>query len=122
MNRQIAGKRLTYDALQKMKYLDQVICETLRRWPPLPQTDRVCSKDYIINCSGNVQLKIDKGACVLFQIYGIHNDPKYFPNPDQFDPDRFSDENRGNIVPGTFLAFGSGPRSCIGKANGIWDD
>lgn len=112
MNRQISPQRLSYDAIQKMKYLDQVVSETLRKWPPLPQTDRVCIKDYVIN-NGCSQLRIDKGGCVLIQIYCIHNDPKYFPDPDRFDPERFSDENKGNITPGTYLAFGSGPRNCI---------
>lgn len=42
-------------------------------------------------------------------------DPEYFPNPDEFDPDRFSEPNKANIKTGTFLAFGNGPRQCIGK-------
>jgi cytochrome P450 family 9 len=41
-------------------------------------------------------------------------DPKYFPNPEKFDPYRFSDENKGNIQSGTFLPFGIGPRICLG--------
>lgn len=48
-------------------------------------------------------------------IYSISNDPKYFPNPDVFDPERFSDENKHKITPGTYLPFGIGPRNCIGE-------
>lgn len=46
---------------------------------------------------------------------GFHYDPNYFPNPDKFDPERFSDENKSSIVPGTYLPFGNGPRNCIGN-------
>lgn len=42
-------------------------------------------------------------------------DPNYFPDPEKFDPDRFSPENKGNIVSGTYLPFGQGPRVCLGK-------
>lgn len=46
---------------------------------------------------------------------GIQMDPEYYPNPDKFDPDRFSDENKSAVDPYTFLPFGIGPRNCIGN-------
>lgn len=51
---------------------------------------------------------------VLVPVYGVHRDPRYYPNPDKFDPERFSDENKGNIEPLSYFPFGSGPRNCIG--------
>jgi cytochrome P450 family 9 len=42
-------------------------------------------------------------------------DPKYYPNPEVFDPERFSEKNKHNIKPFTFSPFGVGPRACIGK-------
>lgn len=113
-NRRLGGNRITYDVLQKMKYLDQVISEVLRKWPVAPQIDRVCVKDYIFNYE-KYNFKIEKGSCVSFSLYGIQNDPKYFPEPDVFDPERFSDENKHNIVSGTYVPFGVGPRNCIGS-------
>lgn len=52
---------------------------------------------------------------MLIPCLGLHRDAKYFPNPDLFDPERFSDENKTKIVDGTFIPFGSGPRNCIGE-------
>lgn len=112
----LGGKRLTYEALQKMKYLDQVICETLRKWPPGVQSDRVCVKDYMYDDGGKYQFKVEKGTTILFPTYGIHHDPRFFKDPEKFDPERFSDENKDDIVPGCYIPFGVGPRNCIGKA------
>lgn len=109
------GQPIDYDSLQKMKYLDQVVSETLRKWPVLPMTDRYCVKDYVYD-DGETKVNIEKGAGVNVPIYAFHHDPKYFPNPHSFDPDRFSDENKKNIVSGTYMPFGIGPRSCIGNA------
>lgn len=108
------GQPIDYDSLQKMKYLDQVVSETLRKWPVLPMTDRYCVKDYVYD-DGETKVNIEKGAGVNVPIYAFHHDPKYFPNPHSFDPDRFSDENKNSIVSGTYMPFGIGPRSCIGN-------
>lgn len=109
MNEQLDGKRISYEAIQKMQYLDQVICETLRKWPPAIQFDRICVKDYVYD-DGNLKFKIDKGSDMVVSVLGVQRDPKYFPNPDKFDPERFSEGNKHNIVPNTFLPFGIGPR------------
>lgn len=101
------GKRITYDILQKMKYMDQVMCESLRKWPPAVRTDRVCSKNYVYD-DGKLKFMVEKGKVIFIPLYGLHHDPKYFPEPDKFDPERFSDENKGNIVPGSFIPFGYG--------------
>ncbi|KAG5895436.1 hypothetical protein JTB14_037595 [Gonioctena quinquepunctata] len=51
----------------------------------------------------------------MIPILGFHRDPKYFPDPELFDPERFSDENKGNIDPNVYIPFGLGPRNCIGS-------
>lgn len=58
---------------------------------------------------------IEKGTPVYFSILGLHRDPKYFPDPNKFDPERFSAANKNNIVAGVYMPFGDGPRNCIGK-------
>jgi len=47
-------------------------------------------------------------------MYSIHNDPKYYPNPKTFDPQRFNAEEKSKRPSGTFFPFGEGPRQCIG--------
>lgn len=110
------GNRLTYDALQKMKYMDACISETLRYWPPAAITDRICVKDYDYD-DGQANFKIEKGTYFLISIYGLHHDEKFWPNPDVFDPERFSDENKHTINAGAYVPFGLGPRNCIGTVS-----
>lgn len=58
-----------------------------------------------------------KGDLILIPVIGIHLDPKYFADPDKFDPERFNDNNKRNILPYSYIPFGVGPRNCIGKTN-----
>lgn len=112
VEKMLAGKPLSYDVLQKMRYIDMVVSETLRHWPPAPVTDRVCVKDYEYN-DGDTKFTFEKGIAFWIPIYAFHHDEKYFPNPSKFQPERFSDENKDSILPGTYLPFGIGPRNCI---------
>ena len=51
---------------------------------------------------------------IRIPVYAIHHDQSYFPDPDQFIPERFMPENSYRINPYTFLPFGKGPRNCVG--------
>lgn len=77
-------------------------------------TDRLCVKEYDLKYDNRV-LKFIPNTNFLIPIWSLHHDPKYFPNPDKFDPERFSDENKASIDPDTYLPFGVGPRNCIGS-------
>uniref|UniRef100_A0AAG5DMS8 Cytochrome P450 n=1 Tax=Anopheles atroparvus TaxID=41427 RepID=A0AAG5DMS8_ANOAO len=110
----LGGSSLTYDALQRMRYLDMVVSETLRKWPPNPASDRVCTKEYTIaGEDGQPEVTIPKGASVSIPIAGLHYDPRYYPEPERFDPERFNEENKHKIPQGAYLPFGLGPRNCI---------
>uniref|UniRef100_A0A182S4Z3 Cytochrome P450 n=1 Tax=Anopheles funestus TaxID=62324 RepID=A0A182S4Z3_ANOFN len=108
-------KPLTYEAFQHMKYMDMVVSESLRKWSPAPSTDRICTRDYVVQNENGVEFTIDKGTVVFIPIVGLHYDPQYYPDPEKFDPERFSESNRDKIQPGTYLPFGIGPRNCIGS-------
>ncbi|XP_077296613.1 uncharacterized protein LOC143918549 [Arctopsyche grandis] len=112
------GDALDYSNLMQMKYMDMVVCEALRKWPPVPGTDRKCIRAFKLpppNNSTNEEFTIRAGEAILVPIYAIHRDPQYYPDPEKFDPERFSTENKTNINPLSFLPFGVGPRNCIGS-------
>ncbi|CAO1441584.1 unnamed protein product [Diamesa hyperborea] len=113
-NTELNGEPINYEKIQKMKYMDAFICETLRKWPAAPVTDRICVKDFELKYDEKTFL-IEKGTTFYIPIWSLHHDPLYFPDPDKFDPERFNDENRGNIDADTYLPFGIGPRNCIGS-------
>ncbi|XP_077994525.1 cytochrome P450 3A24-like isoform X2 [Glandiceps talaboti] len=97
-----------YEAVNKMTYLDMVVSETLRMYPPGFRFDRKCSQDTVIN-----GIKIPKDILVGIPAYAIHHDPELYPNPSKFDPDRFTKEEKEKRHPYAYLPFGAGPRSCI---------
>ncbi|XP_067009334.2 probable cytochrome P450 6a14 [Anabrus simplex] len=110
------GGEVTYEAIHKMKYLDQVMSETLRKYPPLGILFRKCTKTYTIP---GTEKTIDAGTDVFIPILALHYDPKYFPQPNRFDPDRFREENKNQIPHYAYLPFGEGPRICIGMRFGM---
>ncbi|XP_017078764.2 cytochrome P450 9b2-like [Drosophila eugracilis] len=108
------GGTLNYDTVQKMTYMDMVISESLRKWTLAAAADRLCSKDYTLtDDEGNKLFEFKVGDNVSIPICGLHWDERYFPEPRKFDPERFSEERKGELVPYTYLPFGVGPRSCI---------
>ncbi|CAK1596655.1 unnamed protein product [Parnassius mnemosyne] len=109
---------LNYNSIQSLKYLDMVVSEVLRLWPPAIALDRLCIKDYNLE-KPNIQATQDyivrKGESIMIPVWAIHHDPKYYPDPEKFDPERFSEENKHLIKPFTYIPFGLGPRNCIGS-------
>jgi cytochrome P450 family 6 len=93
-----------------------VFTETLRKYPILPFLDRVCCSDYEMPApDGNGKVTLPAGTGVYIPVAGIHFDPTYFPEPEKFDPDRFTEENKSSRANFTYIPFGEGLRMCIGK-------
>lgn len=107
---------ISYETTLKMEYLDMVVSETLRKYPGLSSTDRICVKSYTIEpkTPDEEPVHLKPGDMVFFPNFSVLRDPKYYPDPDKFIPERFSEENRSKIVPYTYIPFGIGPRACIG--------
>lgn len=84
----------------------------MRKHPSVPTLPRVCTEDYKVPDGENY---IERGTHVFIPVYSLHRDPEYFPDPEKFDPDRFTEENKAKRHPYTYLPFGEGPRICLGK-------
>lgn len=108
--------KVTYDAIMDMEYCGQVINESMRKYSPGNVLLRICTKEYKVPGTDHV---IEKGMNLMLPMHAIHNDPEYFPNPDVFDPDRFTPEEIRKRHPFSFLPFGEGPRNCMGVRFGI---
>ncbi|XP_028633854.1 cytochrome P450 3A13-like isoform X2 [Grammomys surdaster] len=99
----------TYNGLVQIEYLDMVISETLRLYPIGARISRLSKKDTEI--SG---VFIPKNTKVAVPLFILHRDPEYWPEPEKFNPERFSKENKDRINPYVYMPFGNGPRNCIG--------
>ena len=104
----LGDRVLEYDDLKKLPYTTAVFTESLRMRPPVPMMVRVAAKADRI---GDVE--VSAGMRVAVSVLGIHHHPQFWPNPNQFDPDRFT----GTVErqPCSFIAFSAGSRSCIGS-------
>nr|XP_017007361.2 LOW QUALITY PROTEIN: probable cytochrome P450 6a14 [Drosophila takahashii] len=105
------GGEITYDALAEMTYLDQVLAETLRKYPILPLLTRETNREYKVP---NTSFILDKDTRVSIPVHNIHHDPEIYPQPEKFDPSRFEPEAVNIRHPMAYLPFGDGPRNCIG--------
>uniref|UniRef100_A0A1I8Q6H7 Cytochrome P450 n=1 Tax=Stomoxys calcitrans TaxID=35570 RepID=A0A1I8Q6H7_STOCA len=113
--------QISYDRLNEMEYLRMVVDEILRKYPVLPLLDRrymAADKKTGYSLKPYYDYEIPHGMPVYISTYALHYDQKYWPNPTQFDPERFSAENRKTINPSVYLPFGNGPRNCVGARLG----
>ncbi|XP_071101675.1 cytochrome P450 3A8-like [Haliotis cracherodii] len=101
----LGNEEPNYDNIGKLKYLDNVITETLRLYPPATALHRRASE--------NIQIKglnITEGQTVFIPAFAMQRDPQLFKDPESFKPERHDEKSN----PLSFLAFGYGPRICIG--------
>ncbi|GFR82684.1 cytochrome P450 3A24 [Elysia marginata] len=105
----VKSEEPTHKELAELGYVEQVINETLRLYPPVPHITRNALET---RTYGNITIPV--GSTVLVPIRDVHRDPKVYPDPETFDPDRFSEANKATRDPMSFMPFGWGPRLCIG--------
>merc|ERR1711997_528105 len=106
----IGSDDITHENISHLEYLEACIMETLRLNPPATEHDRTCVNDCVVN-----GIKIKKGVLIKMPNYAAHYDPEFFPQPEEYQPERFLKENAENIIPYTWRPFGSGNRVCIGQ-------
>ena len=107
----LLGEEPDVDSIGRMHYLEQVIKETLRLYPPIHAANRVADSNTSLH-----GCPVDKGQRVMFSYYLTHRDAKTWEDPEHFDPDRFARDSSRKHVPLSYLPFGGGPRNCIGAA------
>jgi len=134
---EVVGDRVpVYEDIKKMKYLRLVIAETLRMYPQPPLLIRRCRTQDELPAGGGREATVIRGMDIFIAIYNLHRDERFWPNPDQFDPERFTrpysnpdipdwagfDPKKweGKLYPNevasdfAFLPFGGGARKCVG--------
>jgi len=103
---------ITWEALGRMKYCTQVVKENLRLFAPAPNFVKSSPPDEEVSLG---PYRIPPGTSLFCSIWGLHRNPKVYPDPLRFDPDRWSDENAAGRSPYAWLPFSYGKRACIGQ-------
>jgi cytochrome P450 family 4 len=102
----------TFADTLEMKYLERVIMETIRLYPPVPLIARKVTEDVKLV---SINATIPAGTTVVIGIYKLHRTPENYANPDKFDPDNFLPEKAAARHYYSFVPFSAGPRSCVGR-------
>ena len=100
-----------YDAAENIEYITMILYESLRMFPPAHKLMRACKQ----TCAVTDDLIIEEGVDINFPVFLLHRNPKYWPNPEKFDPERFNPNTEPSYPAFAYLPFGEGQRYCIGK-------
>ncbi|XP_074654000.1 cytochrome P450 3A21-like [Tubulanus polymorphus] len=103
-------QELTFENVKDLDYLEMVISEVLRLYPPSVRNERKADRDVMIE-----GIFIPKDLLIAIPISAIHLDPKFWPEPKNFDPERFTPEAKAKRNPMCYQPFGAGPRGCVGS-------
>lgn len=108
---EVIGKRdIEFEDFEKLIYTRMILNESMRMYPPVWLLPRTAEKDFYLD-----DYLIYKDSSIFITPYLLQRNPKYFENPEKFDPDRFNSERKKNIKKFSFIPFGAGQRVCIGE-------
>ncbi|CAC5390967.1 CYP3A [Mytilus coruscus] len=105
----LCGEKPQYEDISKLQYLERFVNEVLRLYGAAIRFNRECQRDIKIK-----DTFIPKGTDISVPSFALHRNPDYWPDPEKFDPERFTDENIAKRPEYSFIPFGIGPRICIG--------
>jgi len=106
----LAGRVPTFDDVVRLKYTKMIFTETLRLYPPIWLINRQAIKDCKVD-----SYAIPAGSLIHMCPFLVHRDPRYYPNPLSFNPERWESMAQDNRPKFAFFPFGGGARFCIGE-------
>jgi cytochrome P450 len=107
----LGGRLPTLDDMQQLEYTRMVLSESMRLYPPAWAMGREVLQDVSIG-----PYRLRKGTMVFFSQYIVQRDPRWFPEPDRFLPERFAASEKRNRPRFAYFPFGGGGRQCIGES------
>jgi cytochrome P450 len=111
LDRVLAGRIPTVSDLSCLTYSEGIIKESMRLYPPAWSVARTVIKDFELD-----GYRIPPGASLVMSQWIMHRDPRFFSDPEKFDPARWSNENMQKLPKFAYFPFGGGPRQCIGAS------
>jgi cytochrome P450 len=111
IDRVLQGRLPTVADIGSLPYVERIVTEAMRLYPPAWIIGRRALQDYQIG-----EYLAPARSIIVMSPYVTQRDARYFPNPDRFVPDRWTPEFRAALPPFAYFPFGGGPRRCIGDA------
>ncbi len=104
------GKLPTVDTVEQLTYTERVFTEAMRLYPPVWVMGRRAVSGYKVG-----KYYVPARAIILLSQYVMHHDERYYPEPEKFDPDRWTPEAKAARPKYAYFPFGGGPRMCVGE-------
>src|SRR5918911_1504332 len=110
LNAVLAGREPTVEDVPRLRYTEMVVAESMRLYPPAWAVGRLAVEDHEVG-----GYLIPRGSLVLVSQYVMHRDPRFWPDPERFDPARWTPEAKASRPQFSYFPFGGGVRRCIGE-------
>jgi len=111
IDRELQGRTPAYEDIPRLRYVEMVLAESMRLYPPAWAMGRYARNDFQLG-----DYFLPAKTTVLISQFVVHRDPRFFPNPLRFDPERFTAEAKARRTKFTYFPFGAGFRQCIGES------
>lgn len=111
IDRELRGRSPTYEDIPRLRYVEMVLAESMRLYPPAWAMGRHALSDFSLG-----EYFLPAKTTVLMSQFVTHRDSRFFPDPLRFDPERFTPEAKTRRAKFAYFPFGAGFRQCIGES------